>query len=83
MSDKPLWRAIQDWNGSHIQKPNWNSYDANPVSDATIQAATELANLLEGKLVAGRKITSACPLPGGGIELSDGDESVWIEVNTL
>jgi hypothetical protein len=73
---------IEHWRGSDIQKPGWSSYGSEPVTDKTIDAAIEVAKQIAGKQINGRVITYVVPTSSGGIEFSDSDESVWIEVST-
>jgi hypothetical protein len=73
---------IESWRGSDIQRPGWNSYGSEPVTDKTINAAIEVAKQIAGKQINGRVITYAVPTSSGGIVFSDSDESVWIEVST-
>lgn len=54
---------------------NWNSYGADPVSDAVVDFALEVADQLSIP-----SLTMACPTNDGGIELSDEDTSKWIKI---
>lgn len=67
--------------GTEVQKPNWNSYGADAISDATIAAAERVAEILDGERIKGRRLTTVCPHANGAIVLSDNDESIWIEIS--
>ena len=73
---------IESWRGSDIQRPGWNSYGSEPVTDKTINAAIELAKKIAGKSIGGHVISFVVPTGNGAIVFSDSDESVWIEVST-
>ena len=69
---------IRSWLGSDVQRPNWDGYRAQPISDRTLRVAALIAERLEGLEIDGRNIKCVFPCNSGGVSLSDGDESVWI-----
>ena len=78
-----LAEKLELWKGSDVQKPNWNSYAASPVSDRAIRIGMLLASFLDGLNLEGRTINRVEPTNGGGVCFSDGDESIWIEVFSI
>lgn len=76
----PLQTKLTSWKGSELQSPNWDSYNSAAISDATINAAVELAKCLAGIKINDHEIACAVPLADGGIRLSDIHENVCVDV---
>jgi hypothetical protein len=70
---------LESWIGSDVQKPNWDSYGANPVTTKTISMAIDLARLIVGRSIGGAVINSVVPANDGDIVFTDSDEVVWIK----
>jgi hypothetical protein len=73
---------IESWRGTDVQQPNWASYRSDPVTTKTIDAAIEVAKQIAGVRISGFEITTVVPTGDGGVEFSDADENVWIQVTT-
>jgi membrane-anchored protein YejM (alkaline phosphatase superfamily) len=73
---------IESWRGTDVQQPNWCSYRSDPVTTKTIDAAIEVAKQIAGVRISGFEITTVVPTGDGGVEFSDADENIWIQVTT-
>ena len=85
---------ILAWIGTNLQEPNWDSYGAEPLSDATIRVAAKVAELLasadfaiavvSGGLTASAllplRLTNAVPTNDGGVALFDADEIISVRI---
>ena len=63
--------------GTSVQRPNWDSYGAEPIATATIEAARTVARRLEGM-----DLTVAVPVNDGSIVLINPDETITIKIST-
>lgn len=78
VSAHQIVKRLEQWIGSELQNPSWDSYGARPVTTETIQLAMKLAWLIVGRI---DKVNTIQPCPDGSIEFSDPDGSICIRVS--
>ena len=73
-----LAQTIRSWRGTDVQQPNWDSYGAKPISDATLVVASLVAYKLGSTLDC--VPLHAVPTKDGGVLITTADETIDITI---